>query len=307
MPHVVGRFAPTPSGPLHLGSLFTAVASFLSARAAGGRWLLRLDDLDRDRLEPGAETAILRCLEAHGLHWDDAPIRQSARLPLYEAALARLAEDGLLYPCGCSRAQRRAEGRPGPAGPVYSGRCRDPARRRPGRALRLANPGGELAVDDALQGRRRWDLAAAVGDILLRRADGVIAYHLANVVDDAELGVSEVVRGADLLDSTPAQALLHRLLGLAPPRWLHLPVLTAADGRKLSKQNRAEPVDVQRSPANLARVLVLLGHPPPAALAGAPPAALLEWARQAWDPARLPQAETLVLDAKTPAANATGA
>jgi glutamyl-Q tRNA(Asp) synthetase len=246
----VGRFAPSPTGPLHAGSVVTALASWLDARAHGGRWLLRIEDIDPPREQVGATAAILDALQRLGLHWDGDVILQSAHAPRYQAALGRLVEAGQAYPCGCTRreiadSQRRAGGevlvrheeRP------YPGTCRHglPAGRAP-RAWRLKVPPGPVSFIDRWQGPQCQNVADEVGDIVLKRADGLWAYQLAVVVDDGESGVTDVVRGADLLGSTARQIVLGRALGLPEPRWLHVPVVRGADGDKLSKQNGAQAV-----------------------------------------------------------------
>jgi glutamyl-Q tRNA(Asp) synthetase len=287
----VGRFAPTPSGPLHLGSLVSALAARLAARARDGRFLVRIEDLDDARLERGAEAAILRALEAHGLGWDGAVLRQSARLEAYRAALERLRAAGALYDCACTRREVADSAVQGIEGPVYPGTCRDgiPPARRPThdrRAQRVRTDRVPYAFEDGAQGALTQALERDIGDFVVARADGVIAYQLAVVVDDAEQGVTEVVRGADLLLSTPRQLHLQRLLGLPTPSYLHHPVATAADGAKLSKQHRAAPLDLAAPAANLCRALGLLGQRPPDALAGEPVATVLAWAEAHWDPAR---------------------
>lgn len=291
----IGRFAPTPSGPLHLGSLCSALAAHLAARAHDGQFLVRIEDLDRARLDATAESQILRALETHGLGWDGEVLRQSERLDLYRHALAELTARGVLYPCRCTRREIADSvvlgAHEGIEGPVYPGTCRDgiaPARDRQDmpQALRVRTDATPYAFDDAAQGVHQQALAEAIGDFVVVRADGVIAYQLAVVVDDADQGVTEVVRGADLLLSTPRQLHLQRLLGLPTPTYLHHPVAVTADGSKLSKQHRAAPLDLDRSAANLCRALQLLGQQPPADLAAAPVARVLEWAEAHWDPAR---------------------
>ncbi len=253
-----GRFAPSPSGPLHLGNARTALLSWLSARAAGGRYLMRVEDLDGPRVKPGAEAQILGELRWLGLDWDEGPdvggpagpYRQSERLELYRRALDRLREAGLAYPCFCSRAEVAAAARapqaPGDEGPRYPGTCRElgpeeAARRGRGRraAWRFRLPAGEVAFDDGVQGPQRRDPAAEVGDFVVARADGVPAYQLAVVVDDAAMGITEVVRGDDLLASTARQLLLYRALGLPAPRFAHVPLVNGEDGGRLAKRHGA--------------------------------------------------------------------
>lgn len=240
----VGRFAPSPTGPLHFGSLVAALASWLDARAAGGRWLLRIEDLDAPRVQPGASDAILRSLDALGLHWDGEVVYQSRRLPHYKQALAQLGTH--IYPCGCSRREiadsslrMAADG-----AQIYPGTCRGGlAPGKLARALRVRTTEGEIAFDDRVQGRQKQAVSREVGDFVLHRADGQFAYQLAVVVDDAAQGITDVVRGADLLDSTARQIHLQRLLGYSRPRYLHVPAAVNAAGEKLSKQTGAAPVD----------------------------------------------------------------
>ncbi|HXG27290.1 MAG TPA: tRNA glutamyl-Q(34) synthetase GluQRS [Nevskiales bacterium] len=284
-----GRFAPSPTGPLHLGSLLAALASWLQARRSGGAWLLRMEDLDRPRARQAYADDILRTLERFGLHWDGPVLYQSTRDDGYAAAIACLAAQGLLYPCTCTR-RELAECRPGIDGPVYPGTCRDaPPLRAQRHALRIRVDAHEWRFTDRLQGECRQVLAREVGDFILRRADGLYAYQLAVVVDDAEQGITEIVRGADLLSSTPRQLYLQHRLGYPTPAYAHVPVLADAAGRKLSKQNRADPVAGRRPEMALQLCLELLGQQPPRDLADAGRDALLCWARAHWDLARVPR------------------
>ena len=253
-----GRFAPSPTGPLHLGSLIAALASWLDARAAGGRWLLRIEDLDRPRCVPGAVDAIVAGLRGLGLDWDGEVVFQSARLDRYQAALERL--QARTYWCGCSRREiaDSSLGLATDGAPIYPGTCRDGATRAR-RALRLATSSERIAFDDRVQGSQEQVLSRDIGDFVLYRADGLFAYQLAVVVDDAEQGVTDVVRGADLLDSTPRQIYLQRLLGVPTPRYLHVPVAVNAGGEKLSKQTGAQPIDT--SWRIVQRALRFLGQP----------------------------------------------
>ena len=278
-----GRFAPSPTGPLHLGSLLTASASYLDARAAGGEWLLRMEDLDRPREMPGAADAILRSLTAHGLHWDGEVLYQSRRSALYDQALAQLTTQGRSYDCGCSRREVAEAGWPGDGEQVYPGTCRDGmAPGKTARARRLRLQGEEIRFTDRVFGLQQQSPAQQVGDFVLHRADGIHAYQLAVVVDDAAQGISDVVRGADLLSSTARQIVLGQLLGLPPLRYTHLPLLRNSTGEKLSKQTLAPALDDTRAADNLFQVLQWLGQQPPAALRGATPAELLAWAIAHW-------------------------
>ena len=291
----VGRFAPSPTGPLHAGSLVAALASWLDARALGGRWLVRVEDVDTPRCVPGADQLILQQLAACGLHPDEAPQWQSQRGPLYQAALQQLTMAGLAYPCACSRkdialaqsacGHTTARGAETP----YPGTCRPEnggLRGRPARAWRLhvgrsmenkaaalaesartaifleAKPLTTMCWTDRRLGPQSQDVAQTVGDFVLRRADGLWAYQLAVVVDDAAQGITHVVRGEDLADNTPRQILLQRALGLPTPHYLHTPLVLAADGEKLSKQNGAAPLDTHAPLALLQTAASRLSLPP---------------------------------------------
>lgn len=270
-----GRFAPSPTGPLHLGSVIAALGSYLDARARKGTWLVRIEDIDPARERPGAAAAILRALERLGLHWDQTETYQSRRLDAYRAALTVLTERELVYPCACTRAEIGA-------GP-YPGTCRQglaPGRTR--RSLRVRTGAAPVRFEDRVQGTQCTDLRRHSGDFVVRRADGLFAYHLAVSVDDAWQGITDVVRGADLLEATAAQVHLQTLLGLPTPRYAHLPVAVDGAGRKLSKQNRAPAVDTGDPAGVLSAALSFLGHRPPADLAGAPAPALLAWAIGHW-------------------------
>jgi glutamyl-Q tRNA(Asp) synthetase len=289
-----GRFAPSPTGTLHFGSLVAAVGSYLEAKSRGGLWLLRMEDLDPPREQSGAEQAILRAIEACGMGWDGSVIRQSRRSEAYRAALARLEQQGLVYVCACSRREIADSGL-GPDGAlIYPGTCRNGiAPGKTPRAIRIRVGDSVVEFEDAVQGKMRQDLAAEVGDFVLRRADGLHAYQLAVVVDDAEQGITDVVRGADLLDSAPRQIYLQRLLGLRTPRYLHLPVAVNATGEKLSKQTRAAPVDARDPVPALARVMEFLGQAPPAELHRATLAEFWRWALAHWDAQRVPRRRSL--------------
>ncbi|NYE23507.1 tRNA glutamyl-Q(34) synthetase GluQRS [Pigmentiphaga litoralis] len=249
----IGRFAPSPSGPLHQGSLVAALASYLDARAHGGQWLLRMEDLDTPRVVPGAADRICQQLQGFGLHWDGPILVQSARNAVYREAFDRLTHAGHIYGCGCTRKEiadsvLRRDGRL-PDGEIpYPGTCAQglpPGRHA--RAWRVRVPPGVIHFEDRWVGPQQQDVAADVGDFVLLRADGLWAYQLAVVVDDAAQHVTDVVRGADLLASTPRQRVLQRLLGLPEPRMMHVPVVTNADGQKLSKQTGATALDPARA------------------------------------------------------------
>jgi glutamyl-Q tRNA(Asp) synthetase len=274
----VGRFAPSPSGPLHAGSLATALASWLDARAHDGSWLLRIEDVDTPRTVPGAAEAIMAQLHALGLAWDGEIIWQSRRGDAYQAAFDTLAARGLIYGCGCTRREiadsaLRGQTMPGADGErPYPGTCRHGLPEgREARAWRLRVPDGLEHFEDRWLGPQEQDVAQAVGDFALRRADGLWAYQLAVVVDDAAQGVTDVVRGADLLSSTARQRVLGRLLDLPPLRYMHVPlILDASSGLKLSKQNGAPPIDTNAPLKALEAAWQALGFAPFAAAGVAP-------------------------------------
>jgi glutamyl-Q tRNA(Asp) synthetase len=245
-----GRFAPSPTGRLHAGSLVGALASYLDARAHDGVWLVRIEDIDGPRTVPGADRAILETLARFGMESDEPPVRQSTRTGQYAQALERLERAGLIYPCGCTRkeiADSLASAHARHTTLAYPGTCRDGLNGKAARAWRLRVPDGPDAIvtfEDRWQGRQTQDLALEVGDFVLKRADGQWAYQLAVVVDDADQGITHVVRGADLLDSTARQIYLQRCLGAPTPSYMHVPVVVNADGEKLSKQTGARELDV---------------------------------------------------------------
>ena len=285
----VGRFAPSPTGPLHFGSLVAAVASWLDARAAGGRWLVRMEDLDRPRCEAGAADAILRQLEAYGLPWDGAVLYQTQRDDAYAEALATLQAIGAVYPCACTRSQLAQAPRNHEGEIIYPGTCRNglPAG-AVARAWRVRVPDLNTHFHDRIQGELQQNLAHEVGDFIVKRADGLFAYQLAVVVDDAFQGISHVVRGADLLWNTPRQVYLQGLLGLPTPLYAHVPLVTNAAGQKLSKQTLAPALPETGRRAALAQALAALGHPPPADLVGAAAEDLLAWAVANWQIGNVP-------------------
>lgn len=291
-----GRFAPSPTGPLHFGSLVAAVGSYLDARAHGGEWLVRIEDVDGPRTVPGAADGILRTLEAFGFEWDGPVWVQSQRLDAYHEALVRLQLDGHVYPCTCSRSEIAAATTHSSVdgGLRYPGTCRDGLPDgRAARAWRLRVLDREFSFVDRVQGEYWQNLERDVGDFVLLRADGQYAYQLAVVVDDGAQGVNAVVRGVDLLDSTARQIWLQQCLGLPSPTYAHLPVAVNAAGEKLSKQTCAPAVDPRRVPELLAAVCHFLGHPLPVGMLGAPLAEFWSWAVSAWSMARVPQVRAL--------------
>jgi glutamyl-Q tRNA(Asp) synthetase len=278
-PSYIGRFAPSPTGDLHLGSLLAAVGSYLDARRHGGRWLVRIEDLDTPRVVPGSADRILRTLEGFGLHWEGDVIYQSQRNDVYVAALEQLRAAGLTFECSCSRRQLAGHDEGG-----YPGTCRaGPTRSRAATAIRFRVPPDPVVfLDDAIQGAQRFR-APELGDIVIKRKDGVFAYQLAVSVDDASQHVTNVVRGADLLLSTAWQLLLQKALSLPTPAYAHLPVVLEQNGEKLGKSRHSVPVEPRHASAYLTTVLRMLNHPPPAELENDTPARLLEWAARAWN------------------------
>jgi len=280
-----GRFAPSPTGPLHFGSLVAAVGSYLDARARSGEWLVRIEDVDAPRCRPEYEAAILRTLDCYGFRIDGPVMRQRDRNDAYRQALDRLKARELLFGCVCSRKEIEEAG-----ASVYPGTCRNGL--PPGktaRAWRLKTIDREIAFIDAVQGRYAQNLAADVGDFVLLRADGLFAYQLAVVVDDAEQGITHVVRGADLLDSTPRQIYLQQCLDLPTPQYAHLPLAVNAAGEKLSKQTLALPLDDANPAPALWRALAFLGQQPPAKLISSSPAEIWDWAVPRWKPEQIPR------------------
>lgn len=283
----IGRFAPTPSGHLHFGSLVAALASYLDARAVDGRWLLRMEDLDPPREEPGAQAAILKALESYGFEWDGEMVRQSERHDAYDQVINRLFSQGLAYACTCSRKQLEAyQG-------IYPGLCRNAGHGTEDAAIRLRVPELEYHFTDRVQGEFRQHLGREVGDFVIRRRDGLHAYQLAVVLDDAWQGVSDIVRGADLLDSTPRQLYLQELLGLPQPRYLHVPLITQPDGHKLGKSYRSPPLAADQATPLLLRALRALGQQPGLELVDASPRELLAWGIRHWDAGKIPRTLSL--------------
>ena len=277
-----GRFAPSPTGPLHAGSVLTALASYLDARARNGVWLVRIEDLDPPRESKQAAADILSTLEALELTWDETVVYQSQRSPAYEEALAQLDSQQLVYACRCSRQKLTAQGS------VYPGWCRAlQIPRARDTALRCCVTDSTVAFSDRLQGPYTQHLRQDVGDFVIRRRDGLFAYQLAVVVDDAWQGITDIVRGIDLIDSTPRQIYLQQMLGFAVPAYAHVPVVTNTQGQKLGKQQFAEAVDPARPGPVLFKTLQRLQQNPEPGLATATPTAILAWAIAHWQPANL--------------------
>jgi glutamyl-Q tRNA(Asp) synthetase len=323
-PDYRGRFAPSPTGPLHFGSLVAAVGSFLDAKHHGGTWLVRMEDLDIPRCVFGAADSILHTLEAFGLHSNEPVLYQSQRTAAYEKALHRLQASGAVYPCCCTRKEIADSALHGIEGLVYPGTCRhgilngrdarawrvrtdispsvraelveacpEPVEVAPLPVDKLRANGSMIEFDDALQGHITQRLESDIGDFVVKRADGLFAYQLAVVVDDAFQGITHVVRGADLLASTPRQIHLQRLLGFPTPHYMHLPIAVNTAGEKLSKQTLAAPVDSSHPVATLLRVLDFLQQRTPASLAGSDVRTVLDWAVANWDAMKMRGINTL--------------
>ena len=285
----VGRFAPSPTGPLHFGSLLAALASYLDIRARNGRWLVRIEDLDPPREQPGAADSILHTLEAFGLYWDGPVVYQSQRQALYRAALEQLRRQNDAYACNCSRKQLRLRGVQG-----YDGHCfKHPPASTEDCAFRVPHPKGEQQFEDRIQGRRQYHWHHHEGDFVVFRRDGLFAYQLAVVVDDAEQGITDILRGSDLIDETPHQLLLQERLGYHTPTYAHIPVITNAAGQKLSKQNLAPAIGTEERQTLLFQALSLLGQQPPTELQSADVETLLHWGVCHWNIARVPAVLTL--------------
>ncbi len=275
--------------------MIAAIGSFCDARASGGCWYVRIDDIDSPRVVRGVADNILRTLESFALEWDGHPFKESRSKDAYHWALHRLRATESVFPCACSRSDINTSGIAGVEGPVYPGTCRHGVHAgRPVRSLRLrVAENTRIEFDDALQGQVRQDLARQVGDFVVYRADGVFSYHLACIVGDAHQNITHVVRGADLIGSTPRQIYLQRLLGLPTPSYLHLPVATDAHGEKLSKQTRATPVDTRRAGQIIYSALQFLGQRPPAELARWSAQDAIDWAVTAWHREHLPDATAI--------------
>ncbi|MGY4109567.1 tRNA glutamyl-Q(34) synthetase GluQRS [Aeromonas encheleia] len=285
----VGRFAPSPSGPLHFGSLVAALGSFLQARAQRGRWLVRIEDIDPPREMAGASELILHTLEAHGLHWDGEVIYQSRRHARYDEIIERLYRAGDLYWCRCTRREIMA------GGGFYGGHCRELGLAPAGCAARLRQRRPVYHFDDALQGRIAVPAALAEEDFIVRRRDGLYAYNLAVVVDDMDSGISEIVRGADLLEPTVRQIALYQTLGAGVPDWVHLPLAVLADGNKLSKQNHAPALSLDEVRPALWQALAFLGQCPPPELRSCRIEEIIGWGIEHWQLELVPRQPKIAL------------
>ena len=291
MPYI-GRFAPSPTGPLHFGSLIAAVASYCDAKAKHGKWLVRMEDLDKPREVKGAADTILQQLEAFGFTWDEQIIYQSQRAAYYEAALQSLKQNKLVYPCTCSRKEIvDSATTSGVEGVIYPKTCLNhPPKTNKNAAFRVITTEKNGSFTDAIQGNITQNIAKDIGDFILKRADGLFAYQLAVVVDDAAQHITDIVRGADLLASTPRQIYLQQLLNLAVPHYAHVPVAVNTTGEKLSKQTLAKPIDAQLAAPLLTNALTFLGQQPPADLAKQAITDIWHWAINHWQIAKVPQA-----------------
>lgn len=285
-----GRFAPSPTGPLHLGSLVAAVGSYLDAKSNQGKWLVRIDDLDTPRVVPGASSHILKTLDSLGMEWDGEVIYQSQRDDIYREAMSLLYKMALIYPCTCTRKEIADSSIVGISGLVYPDTCRNNLP-TPGKqyAWRIKTKNDPILFQDSLSGSICQTLHRDVGDFVLQRADGVYAYQLAVVIDDAEQNITHVIRGADLMDSTPRQIYLQQLLGYPVPDYMHLPVMTDQSGNKLSKQTQAEPIDLSNAIAQLVIVLRFLGQEPPEELRESDLPSFWQWAVDNWRPEKIPR------------------
>ena len=295
-----GRFAPSPTGDLHFGSLVTAVASYLDARSVGGQWLVRIENLDPPREVPGSADNILRTLEAFGFRWDGAVLYQSDRAHFYQEVINNLIGARLAYPCACSRRELAGSAKPGIDGPVYPGNCRKglPPDRE-GRAVRLLTDDDEISFEDRIQGQCGQRLESEIGDFVILRADGYFAYQLAVVVDDQEQAISDVVRGCDLLHSTARQIHLQRTLAYSRPRYAHIPLALDAQGRKLSKQDAAHPVDGRNPLPALRMALEFLNQSQAPAEADTLDG-IWSWALRHWNMALVPRRRSLSPDFQVP-------
>lgn len=290
-----GRFAPSPSGPLHFGSLIAAVASYLDARCQQGRWLVRMEDVDEGRNQPDAADDILFTLEHYGFEWDEAVIYQTQRKQAYADVLDKLFEEALIYRCTCSRRELVQQAEIGPFGPVYPGTCRhkhhNPASKH---AIRIRTADSIIQFTDRLFGYQQQNLQEELGDFIIRRRDGFFAYQLAVVVDDEFQQINQVVRGHDLLDSTARQIYLQRCLGYAESQYLHLPLVINQHGEKLSKQTHAPAISKKLAVPNLYRALKFLGQQPPADLQRDTLRNIWQWCHENWDSKTIPAQSSMV-------------
>jgi len=293
----IGRFAPSPTGPLHFGSLVAAVASYCDARKNHGKWLLRMEDLDKPRTVKGAADTILHQLENFGFEWDGPVLYQSQRDNFYCEALEILKARQLIYPCTCTRKEiADSSTNIGIEGVIYPGTClQHPIKPNAAMAWRIKTDNVSISFNDAIQGNISQNLNTDIGDFILKRADGLFAYQLAVVVDDAAQGITHIVRGADLLDSTPRQIYLQKQLGYPHPQYAHIPVACNSAGEKLSKQTLASPLDTSKTSMKLIQAFHFLGQTPPASLVNENINTIWQWAFSNWQLSKIPQSKTLKL------------
>ncbi len=294
----IGRFAPSPTGPLHFGSLIAAVASYCDAQANNGKWLVRMEDLDKPREMAGAANSILKTLEAFGFSWDGEIMYQSHRMDAYESALESLRRQGVIYPCTCSRKEiADSATSTGIEGAIYPGTClKHATQANIHAALRAMVPDESITFHDQIQGIISQNLARDIGDFVVKRADGLFAYQLAVVVDDAEQGITHIVRGSDLIDSTSRQIFLQRLLGYQTPRYAHVPVAANANGEKLSKQTMAKAIMPGVASNLLFEALTFLGQQPPAVIKNATTSDVWRWAFAHWQLNNVPKLRRIIIE-----------
>lgn len=292
----IGRFAPSPTGPLHFGSLLAALASYLEARNKQGQWLVRMEDLDKPRELKGAASHILKTLEQFGFEWDGEVLYQSQRNDLYQAALSKLEQKSLIYSCKCSRKEIADSAVQGIDGLIYPGTCRHTQVTQKPYATRIKVNDTPIIFNDAIQGLITQHLATQLGDFVLKRADELFAYQLAVVVDDHEQGITQIVRGADLLDSTSRQIYLQQQLGYLTPQYAHIPVASNLAGEKLSKQTLAPAIEAKDASAWLIKALAFLGQNPPFELMSNTPIEILSWAKQHWQLEKIPNQRSIIFE-----------
>ena len=289
-PHYRGRFAPSPSGLLHFGSLVSALASYLDAKANNGQWLVRIEDIDPPREQKGADIEILKTLEAYGLCWDETVLYQSKQSERYEQILDRLHQQQLSYYCRCTRAQIKA------IGGIYQGHCKTLGLPQENSAIRLVNQFGAYQYHDLIQGGITCDHALAQEDFIIKRKDGLYAYQLAVVADDIEQGITHIVRGCDLLEPTARQLTFYQTLGEKPPQYAHIPLAVTDQGYKLSKQNKAPAIDINHPHPSLLQALAFLGQKPPNELIELSVTAIIEWAVKHWSLDNVPKQKEITLE-----------
>ena len=283
-----GRFAPSPTGPLHFGSLIAAISSYAQAHKQNGKWLVRIEDVDQPRCDATSSKLILEALETYGMYWDEDIIYQSHRDRLYQTALATLKSKNLSYDCACSRKDINKNTEPN-HNSIYPGTCKDGIKnKRPPRSVRMRTTNEIINFNDKVQGYNSQNIAKDIGDFVIKRADNLFAYQLAVVVDDEEQNITEVVRGSDMLDSTPRQILLQQSLGYSTPSYMHIPLATAMDGNKLSKQNMAPPINVEDPRPTLINALTFLKQCPPADLRDSNIETIWDWVINNWSIKAIP-------------------